>query len=173
MSLAWLVCSLPVVTIGPATAALYYAAVKSVRRGEGRVGQSFFHSFRENLKTGIPASAIAVAAGFLLCNGMLLTRQMARADSGWTAFCIAYGVLLLLPAGAACYLFPILSRFTFGVGGLFSASFLLSIRHLPSTVVLVLLNGQGILICARGLRSMLDAYRLSPQAIPYPQYWMI
>ena len=132
LSLAWLVCSLPVVTIGPATAALYYAAVKSVRRGEGRVGQSFFHSFRENLKTGIPASAIAVAAGFLLCNGMLLTRQMARADSGWTAFCIAYGVLLLLPAGAACYLFPILSRFTFGVGGLFSASFLLSIRHLPS-----------------------------------------
>ena len=116
--------------------------------------------------------AIAVAAGFLLCNGMLLTRQMARADSGWTAFCIAYGVLLLLPAGAACYLFPVLSRFTFGVGGLFSASFLLSIRHLPSTVVLVLLNGQGILICARGLRSMLDAYRLSPQAIPYPQYWM-
>ena len=172
LSLAWLACSLPVVTIGPATAALYYAAVKSVRRGEGRVGRSFFHSFRENLKTGIPASAIVVAAGLLLCNGMLLTRQMAQADSGWTAFCIAYGVLLLLPAGAACYLFPILSRFTFGVGGLFSASFLLSIRHLPSTVVLVLLNGQGILICARGLRSMLDAYRLSPQAIPYPQYWM-
>lgn len=172
LSLAWLVCSIPVVTVGPATAALYYAAVKSIRRGEGRVGRSFFHSFRENLKTGIPASVIVVAVGFLLRNGMLLALRMAQADSGWITFCIAYGVLLLLPAGVACYLFPVLSRFTFGVGGLFATSFRLAMRHLPSTVVLVLLNGQGLLICVRGLRSMLDAYRISSEAIPYPQYWM-
>ncbi len=172
LSLAWLICSIPVVTAGPATAALYYAAVKSIRRGEGRVGRSFFHSFRDNLKTGIPASTAVAAVGFLLCNGMLLAQRMAQADSQWTAFCIAYGVLLLLPAGVACYLFPVLSRFTFGVGALFMTSFKLAMRHLPSTVVLVLLNGQGILICIRGLRSMLEAYRISPEAIPYPQYWM-
>ena len=33
LSLLWLVCSLPMVTVGPATAALYYSCVKCLRYG--------------------------------------------------------------------------------------------------------------------------------------------
>ena len=35
LSLMWALCSIPLVTLGPATAALYDAAVKILRRGEG------------------------------------------------------------------------------------------------------------------------------------------
>lgn len=42
----WLICSVPVVTIGPATAALYYTVVKVVRRNRETVVKSFFHSFK-------------------------------------------------------------------------------------------------------------------------------
>ena len=49
----WLLCSVPVITIGPATAALYYTIVKVVRRNRETVIKSFFHSFKSNLKQGI------------------------------------------------------------------------------------------------------------------------
>ena len=46
-------CSIPIITIGPATAALYYTVVKVVRRNRETVIKSFFHSFKSNLKQGI------------------------------------------------------------------------------------------------------------------------
>ena len=35
LSALWVICSLPVITIGPATIALYYAAAKTIRCGIG------------------------------------------------------------------------------------------------------------------------------------------
>lgn len=49
----WLLCSVPLITIGPATAALYYTIVKVVRRNRETVIKSFFYSFKSNLKQGI------------------------------------------------------------------------------------------------------------------------
>lgn len=53
---------------------------------------------------------------------------------------MAYYVVLLVPAGIFCYLFPLMGRFTFRTGALFRTAFILSIRHLPSTVIIVMLT---------------------------------
>ncbi len=58
LSFFFLLASLPVVTLGPAAAALYYSSVKCLRRGEGSPYRSFWASFRENLRPGIGALAI-------------------------------------------------------------------------------------------------------------------
>ena len=44
--LYWLICSLPVITIGAASTALYYAVVKCVRHERGRLTGVFFSAFR-------------------------------------------------------------------------------------------------------------------------------
>lgn len=49
--LLWLLCSLPVVTIGASTTALYYTVMKCVRHNRGRVAPTFFHGFRSNFRT--------------------------------------------------------------------------------------------------------------------------
>ena len=48
--LLWLVCSLPVVTIGASSTALYYTVMKCVRHNRGRVAPTFFHGFRSNFR---------------------------------------------------------------------------------------------------------------------------
>ena len=48
--LLWLFCSLPVVTVGPASAALYYTMVKAIRRERGSVGKTFFSAFAANFR---------------------------------------------------------------------------------------------------------------------------
>ena len=48
--LLWLVCSLPIITIGASSTALYYAVAKCVRHNRGRLASTFFHGFRSNFR---------------------------------------------------------------------------------------------------------------------------
>ncbi|MEG0765002.1 MAG: YesL family protein [Pseudoflavonifractor sp.] len=145
LSALWLALCLPVVTAGPATAALYYSCVKCIRRGEPNPYANFFSCFRANFKVGAIGGMLAAMGGVLLWLIWLLLCS-ADPESG-TFLRAAYGVALLLPLGTLCYLFPLLSRFTFGVGGLFAAAFQLAVKHLPSTVILVLLTGEAANLC--------------------------
>lgn len=52
LSVLWLLCSVPVVTVGAATAALYDACARGMRGGRGDAWRRFFHTFRAELKTG-------------------------------------------------------------------------------------------------------------------------
>ena len=48
----------------------------------------------------------------------------------------------MLPLGAACWVFPILSRCELGFGALNKTALKLAVAHLPSTVVLVLMTAE-------------------------------
>lgn len=69
LSLFWLACSLPVVTIGAASAALYDAPVHGIRREEAGCYRRFFRTFRRELKTAVPAWLLWGAAAIALLLG--------------------------------------------------------------------------------------------------------
>lgn len=50
LSFLWLISSLPLVTIGASTTALYYSINKCIRRSESGVWKTFWHSFGMNFK---------------------------------------------------------------------------------------------------------------------------
>ena len=50
LSILWIVCSLPVVTIGTAACAAYYTAAKVLRHHNGYVSKEFFRSFKRNFR---------------------------------------------------------------------------------------------------------------------------
>ena len=50
LGLLWLLCSLPLVTLGAASTALYYSMVKCVRHERSRATREFFHAFRQNFR---------------------------------------------------------------------------------------------------------------------------
>lgn len=135
LSILWLMLCIPVVTIGPATAALYYAVVKCVRPGEPGAFGAFFRSFRVNFRTGALASLVCAAAGALLaCGVAVMWANRLASDAGGVLFA-AYCVALVLPLGVLCWLFPLLARFTFTVKRLFITAFQLAVGHLPATVL--------------------------------------
>lgn len=139
LSVFWLACALPVVTIGPATSALYHVVVRCIR-GDGRDSWSlFFRTFRDNLRVGVPATLAALAAAgvLLLLHGALY--QMSGAGRGWAVLYVCFTVLLLFPLGWGCYLFPVLSRFTFGTAGLLSTCLKLAAAHLPATLAMAVM----------------------------------
>lgn len=66
LSLLWLVCSLPIITIGASTAALYYTTLKMASNQEGYTCKSFLNSFKQNLKEGICIWGIILLIAFVL-----------------------------------------------------------------------------------------------------------
>ena len=61
----WLLTSLPILTIGASTTALYYTTMKCIRNGQGGVVKLFFKSFRENFKQATGIGVLALLAGVL------------------------------------------------------------------------------------------------------------
>ena len=118
LSVFWLVCSLPVFTLGPATAALYRTVARCIRGSERKSWSLFFRTFRENFKVGALTTLVVVAVGAVLFVLYTLLYQTASLNRAGYILFMAYYVFLLLPLGLLCYLFPVLSQFEFGVGGL-------------------------------------------------------
>ena len=148
LSLLWLLLCLPLVTAGPAAAALYYTVVKCVRGRESGAFGYFFRSFRDNLKTGLKATLIVLpAAALLLALHHIVRWYGTRAGGVLYVLYMAQYFALMVPAGVLCWLFPLLGRFDYKVGGLFRTAFQLTLAHLPSTVVIVLLTAQAAALC--------------------------
>ncbi len=189
VSMLWAVCCIPIVTIGPATGALYYVAVKQVRKDNGTLLRNFFGSFRDSLRVGIPLTCIvllyitAVAAGIWWLGGM---------SNGGTGDYLLFGVKLLLlpPLLILPYLSPILSRFAMSTGNILKLSFVMSLRFLWRTVLLLaliagtifllrlfpyglfILPGLSALLCSFLIEPALRKYTPEPDADePTPWYW--
>lgn len=58
----WFVCSIPVVTAGAATTALYEVLLKMEKDQEGYVGVSFLRAFRDNIKSATLVWILLLAA---------------------------------------------------------------------------------------------------------------
>lgn len=144
LSLLWLLLCMPLITAGPATAALYYTVVKTFRnRKEGAFGM-YFRAFRDNLKIGIPVSCICIPVLTFLAWGYHVMNSNTATSAGAVMY-MTYYVLLLIPAGILCYLFPLMGRFTFQVRDVLRTAFILTFKHLPSTVVMVMLTVEMVI----------------------------
>lgn len=145
LSFLWAVCCLPVITIGPASAALYVAINGYTRpMKEGAFG-AFFRSFRANLKTGIGITVLAIPFSVLCAWCVWVIWQMAQ--SGVTiarAVLVAACIICWFILGMLSYLFPTLGRFTYTVTGLLKICVQLAIAHLPTTLLLGLMTAVSV-----------------------------
>lgn len=144
VSILWIVFSLPVVTIGASTTALYYTSVKVIRRGRNYVWRSFWQSFKDNFKDATIMWVFILVFSGLLGFNVWLTMQMTG-----TVGAILRGVYLLMAVLlliAGIYIFPVLSRFSMNKRSIVKMAFLLSIKHLPFTIIMaVIVVGMSVL----------------------------
>ena len=108
VNLLFVVCSLPVVTIGASATAMYYVLGR-IRRQEGTVTKDFFRSFRENFRQA------TLYWGVLLLVALVLYWNF-RLISGWTGtlYSVMMVSLILVSWFAVSWgslVFPLLPRF--------------------------------------------------------------
>ena len=95
----------------------------------------------------------------LLANALLLIRTAVTAGApGAVAVLLFCLVLMILPVGAACWMFPLLSRFDFRPVGLMLTALRLTVGCLPRTLGLVAV----LLVSALLVRTLLIPIVLVP-----------
>jgi Predicted integral membrane protein len=147
LSLIWIVFCIPIITIGPANTALYYACVKVIRRERGYVFREFFKSFKLNFKRGAIIGVILTAILVVLSLDIFAARAAFNGSSSVNS--IMFGIYLALAIfviSIAIYIFPLLSRFDMSVKQLFKASAFMSLRHfIPYTIGILVLLALAVL----------------------------
>ncbi|MCR5272363.1 MAG: DUF624 domain-containing protein [Lachnospiraceae bacterium] len=133
----WLLFSVPIITIGPATCGAYYAMAKVVRHKRDTVFHSFIEAFKNNLKQGMVYSIIyvlllAFMIGFVM-NYEYLIPQM---SGSYLTMLVMLGFTVSM---TLVYIFPVMSRYKCGMIELFKYSVVMSVSNPIKTLALILL----------------------------------
>ena len=130
----WLLCSLPILTLGPATTALYYATVKSIRHERGQLTKVFFAGFRQNFRQSFSFWLLYLAVIGLAAFDFYAYRHMGLPSGGVIS---AFSGILAVPAVLSFpWMFAYISRFSNSFAGSLKFVCFLTARNLGRTLIL-------------------------------------
>lgn len=168
LTLLWLVFSLPVITVGASTTALFYVAQKIVKEEEGAVTKQFVAAFRSNFKQATIIWLIMAVLGVVLGVNLWFYHQV---DTSFAkTFMIVLIIFTYVYLMVFHYIFAVLARFDNSVKNLFALSFLLSMKNFGWTLLMITLTVcilavglfvfAGLLLAGAGLAALLDSWVL-------------
>lgn len=141
LNILFLLCCLPVVTVGASLAGLCYAAEK-LRRQEGRPAANFFRGFRVNFRQATIFWIIFLCLLVFLFLDLYFLVQ--NGESG--LYPLLLGLVLLWLIFTSVYFYPLLVRFDNTLPRHIRNAFLLSLTHLGRTICLTALALAPLLI---------------------------
>ena len=107
----WIVCSIPVVTMGAATAAVYHAVNKSIVHGQGYAFREYCTALKTDLKQTTGAWLLwGILAAFLAAD-LVVTRQFLAQGSALGALYYFFIVLSAMALAWEFYLTAYMARF--------------------------------------------------------------
>lgn len=138
LNLVYLICCLPVITIGPATAALYQVTLREARREHGYLIRKFFQHMKEMFVQGMATflffAALLSVVVYVLVFWFALGTPMASA-----AFTVTV-LLTVIVFGAMLYVFPLMARFQNSLLGTIKNAFLFALFNPGYSFVLILIQ---------------------------------
>ncbi len=142
LHILWLICCIPIVTIGPATTAAHYVAMKKIVKDEGRnVWSLFFKSFRENFKEGLLLGIVFTVIGCLLgLDFYLCLYKLEESNLFNLVMYSALGFLTIIYLVLMIYLWAVLARFDDPPLQTVKNTFFIAMGNLRDTSVMLALD---------------------------------
>lgn len=138
LNLLCLICCIPIVTAGASITAMYYVTLKMARDEESYIVRSFFKSFKENFKQATIINVIMLATAIMLFLDLNIVNNM-EGTMYKVLFCI-FIAFTFLYALLFLYIYPVLSKFYNTIKNTFVNAFLMAIRHLPYTFLMLVIS---------------------------------
>lgn len=138
LNLCFVVCCIPIVTVGAACTAMYTVTLQEADDRSGSILSRFFRAFGANFgrATGLWL-LLLLLGGTLGYNYLFLTANPTLDEGVFRGLLIALSIIYTM---ICTYAFPLLSRFDNTVMGTLRNSLALAIGHLPKTVLMAFLN---------------------------------
>lgn len=175
LSVLWTAFSLPIVTMGAASTALYAAVYHHIRRDEGYLWQSFWTALRDNFKRSTLAWLPMLAMILFLGYDLLALRVLIRNGNPLGRLFGVILALLCVSAVWSVYLAAYCARFQGGVADVLRYSFYLMMAHpLRSLgVMIAVLGSLGMILVVPGLAAILPAAALWLSSVWIEQVFLL
>ena len=138
LNLLWILCCLPVFTIGAATSALYQVTLQMAEDREAYIAKSFFYAFRENFRQATISWLICLIAMLVLLTDLSVVSHFFAGSS--TFFSVPFFMLAFLLFCVVLYIFPVIAYFKNSLEKIFINSFRLALGNFTTTLQLLFLS---------------------------------
>lgn len=164
INVLWVLCSLPVITLGPATIAAFDVTMKMAGDEEGHVGAQFWDAFRKNLKTGIPYGLLLLAGCYIVWLDFSLFEQLEEHPfillvCGWVG---GFALLMMF-----LYAFALQARYRNTVIRTLKNSADIAIRYFVRTILLIALLVLEIFVIFWNSTTLFFGILIGPAAMIY------
>ena len=154
-NLLFVLCSIPIFTIGPALTALYHCMLRSVKGNLNGAARTFFRSFKENFFQSLAAWLLfLLLLLILLLNIRFLSFQ--GTDISQVLLYLSEAAAVFLVIGGL-YIFPVIAAFSNTLKNLVKNSYIFAFMHFPSTLLLAVITILPIFMTYQDL-SLLPLY---------------
>lgn len=137
LTLLWAVCSLPIITIGASTTALYSVTLKIAEGKEGYIIRNFFSAFKENFGSSTLVWLIMLVIGMFFGWDLYYYYHLpmkAAVLVFWMFFVLTVVYFFVL-----AIIFPLAAIFDIGVKKLFLMAFMVSVKNFSWVMLMIVL----------------------------------
>ncbi|PLS01071.1 YesL family protein [Neobacillus cucumis] len=135
LNLLWVLMCLPIVTIFPATAALFGVVREWVLKQDSSVFRSFFKCYKENFKQSFPLGLLWMVLMALFYMNFTVISQLGSMGKMFFTPLLFLGGLLFIFVSA--FLFPVMVHYRLNWINLLKNSLILAISYLPFTLLVI------------------------------------
>ncbi|MFI3172099.1 MAG: YesL family protein [Eubacteriales bacterium] len=140
LNILYVISCIPIFTIGAATTALYDMTLKMVKNEESYIVRGYFKAFKRNFKNGTILGILATIIAIILGTNVYASNLNLDNGTMWVLLFIFNLSLTILFWLIMAYIYPIQALKELTMVGVLKSSLYSSVRYLPTTILVVILN---------------------------------
>lgn len=144
LNILWVVCSIPLVTIGASTTALYTVMLKVVKNEEGYIVKGFLGAFKENFKKSTLIWLILAVLGIII--GIDSRVAAGMSSTMRTVFQSIFIIFSIVWLCVVIYVFPLTARYENSIRNTFKNALILSVAKLPYTLLMLVITAGPVIL---------------------------
>lgn len=144
LNILWLICSIPIITIGASTAALYTVMLKMVKNEEGYIFRGFFKAFKSNFKQSTIMWIVILLLGIVCWIDYRVAGVMP--GMGGSIMRIIFLLLGFILLSVTIYIFPLTARYENTIRNTVRNALILTVGKLPYTLLMVVVTVGSLII---------------------------
>lgn len=144
LNICFLICCIPIVTIGAALTGMSYVTLKMAEGEEGYIVKSFFKSFKENFRQSTIIWLIMLVIGIVLGLDFLILKE--ATGTMVTALRVGISIASFLYLMIMIYLFAVLARFYNSIKATIKNAFIMAIADFPRTLIMLVITAASVIV---------------------------
>ena len=153
LNLLWIVCSIPIITIGASTTAMYSVMLKLVKNEEGYIVKGFLKAFKENFRQSTLMWLLYLVFGIVIVVDFMLLRMMSPSIRTVMQVFLIFMTILLISMGI--YGFPLQASYENRIKNTLKNALILTVAKMPYTLLMLVITVVPVVVTFLTVRTLM------------------